>query len=334
MGPTTCTSPPCPLVMVFHGWTMTGQMMQGATQMDTAVSAAGRGGAVVVYPDGTGSGAASCWRVQGAMPLGGCGDTTIYDVGYVAALIDLMILRYSVDLDRVYSVGFSNGGTMNMQLACFLNWNIAAFGFGGPGGLMDDNGAARFVDAWHCPHPERRLSHARVPILHVHGVADPMAWYSPNVVPTAQWFAAQQGMSEGGRTSCAANGWACERRTWSSPVSPASYVLESVTLGIHVWDMFSMLNQHSGGSATGFAYPTTERMLTFMWNFRLSQLCPGGGCGPPPPPPPPGCRSDLCGDIANDCCAPGTEARSCRATGTRWSLAAPRRTRRASPPSE
>merc|ERR1719230_224278 len=27
------------------------------------------------------------------------------------------------------------------------------------------------------------------------------------------------------------------------------------------------------------------------------------------------CRSDLCGDIGNDCCAPGAEARSCRSPG-------------------
>ena len=80
--------------------------------------------AVCASADMPGSGFDSCWHVQGAQPLGGCGRGGIDDVGYVAALIDLMLVRHSVDADRVYSMGFSNGGTMNMQLACFLNWKI------------------------------------------------------------------------------------------------------------------------------------------------------------------------------------------------------------------
>ena len=51
MGPTTCASPPCPLVFVFHGWTMSVNQMQSITQMDQHVSAGNNGGAIVVYPD-------------------------------------------------------------------------------------------------------------------------------------------------------------------------------------------------------------------------------------------------------------------------------------------
>ena len=68
MGPTTCTSPPCPLVLVMHGWTMSTANMVSSTSMNSRVSAQGRGGAVVVYPDGTGSGLQKCWRVQNAEP--------------------------------------------------------------------------------------------------------------------------------------------------------------------------------------------------------------------------------------------------------------------------
>ena len=158
MGPTTCTSPPCPLVLVMHGWTMSTANMVSSTQMNSRVSAQGRGGAVVVYPDGTGSGIQSCWRVQNAQPLGGCSNPAIDDVGYIAALIDLMISRYNVDMNRVYAMGFSNGGTMTLQLACFLNWKITAFGIVGAGPLTGEGGSHRFVDTWQCPHPNRRLS--------------------------------------------------------------------------------------------------------------------------------------------------------------------------------
>ena len=92
--------------------------------------------------------------------------------------------------------------------------------------------------------------------------------------------------------------------------SQATYILDSVHLGVHAWDMID-----SHGIIPGTAYPTTNRMLDFMWPYRLSQLCPGGGCGPPSPPPPPGCRADICGDIGNDCCAPGAELRQCREVG-------------------
>ena len=146
MGPTTCTSPPCPLVLVMHGWTMSTANMVSSTQMNSRVSAQGRGGAVVVYPDGTGSGIQKCWRVQNAQPLGGCSNPAIDDVGYIAALIDLMISRYNVDMNRVYAMGFSNGGTMTLQLACFLNWKITAFGIVGAGPLTGEGGSHRFVD--------------------------------------------------------------------------------------------------------------------------------------------------------------------------------------------
>ena len=132
MGPTTCTSPPCPLVLVMHGWTMSTANMVSSTSMNSRVSAQGRGGAVVVYPDGTGSGLQSCWRVQNAQPrFSGCSNSAIDDVGYIAALIDLMISRHNVDANRVYAMGFSNGGSMTLQLACFLNWKITAFGIVG-----------------------------------------------------------------------------------------------------------------------------------------------------------------------------------------------------------
>ena len=181
MGPTTCTSPPCPLVLVMHGWTMSTANMVSSTSMNSRVSAQGRGGAVVVYPDGTGSGLQKCWRVQNAQPppFSGCSNPAIDDVGYIAALIDLMISRYNVDANRVYAMGFSNGGTMTLQLACFLNWKITAFGIVAAGPLNGEGGSHRFVDTWQCPHPNRRLSSGRVPMMWVHGCADPLAAYSP-----------------------------------------------------------------------------------------------------------------------------------------------------------
>ena len=47
MGPTTCSSPPCALFLVLHGWTMDDDSMHGITKMNNKV--ASHGGAVVAY---------------------------------------------------------------------------------------------------------------------------------------------------------------------------------------------------------------------------------------------------------------------------------------------
>ena len=50
------------------------------------------------------------------------------DVGFISALIDTLIENYSIDPDRIYSCGISNGGFMSYKLACELNDKITAIG--------------------------------------------------------------------------------------------------------------------------------------------------------------------------------------------------------------
>ena len=63
-------------------------------------------------------------------------DRTVDDTGFIDALISLLQTRHPIDPDRVYAVGFSNGGMMSMQLACHLSHRIAAFGLVSPGPLV------------------------------------------------------------------------------------------------------------------------------------------------------------------------------------------------------
>ena len=191
MGPTSCASPPCPLVLVLHGWTMTTDMMPTVTQMGASVSAGTNGGAVVVYPDGTGSGVLSCWRVPGATALGGCGNARIDDVGFISSLIDLMVRRYSIDTNRIYAMGFSNGGAMTMQLACKLSHKIAAFGIVGAGPLTSVGGALA-INSWSCPWRSRS---GQIPILWIHGANDFAAPYGPAASSSAA-LASRLGYSE------------------------------------------------------------------------------------------------------------------------------------------
>ena len=48
------------------------------------------------------------------------------DVGFINALIDTLINNYSIDSDRIYACGYSNGGFMSYKLACRLSHRIAA----------------------------------------------------------------------------------------------------------------------------------------------------------------------------------------------------------------
>ena len=66
------------------------------------------------------------------------------------------------------------------------------------------------------------------------------------------------------------------------------------------YDCGFYLNTHPGRSTQTGGYHMT---------------CQSMAWAAPPPPPPHGCRSDICGDIGNDCCAPGAETRVCLQAG-------------------
>ena len=106
-----------PLVFNFHGYTSnaTEQMWYGdfRTIADTA-------GFIIVHPEGTlDNSGATHWNV-------GWGGSTVNDINFTSTLIDSIALEYSINLDRVYSTGMSNGGFMSYQLACELSDRIAA----------------------------------------------------------------------------------------------------------------------------------------------------------------------------------------------------------------
>ena len=93
------------------------------------------------------------------------------DSGFIAALIDTMILNYNVDPTRVYVMGFSNGSAMAYRVAAELSHKIAAMGVSSGQMLYE-----------YCD-PE-----FPVPIIHFHGLSDNMFPYygrddSTNYIP-------------------------------------------------------------------------------------------------------------------------------------------------------
>ena len=110
---------PMPVVFNLHGWTLDMMQQMNYSKMNAVADTAGF---IVVYPnavDGTWN--SGIYEYPGAPP-----NPNINDVGFIDALIDTLAENYSIDLKRIYSCGFSNGGLMSFKLACQLSNRITA----------------------------------------------------------------------------------------------------------------------------------------------------------------------------------------------------------------
>lgn len=145
-----------PLVINFHGYTSNAfeQMFYGDFRLvaDTA-------GFLLVHPMGTLDGSGNpYWNSN----WGGAVD----DIGFTEALIDSLAAEYSINLDRVFSTGMSNGGFMSYTLACELSHRIAA--------IASVTGTMNVNQSNTCSpeHP--------TPIMEIHGTADFVVPYNGN----------------------------------------------------------------------------------------------------------------------------------------------------------
>ncbi len=99
------------------------------------------------------------------------------DVGFINALIDTLSANFSIDPERIYACGFSNGGFMSHKLACQLSHRIAAIA--SVGGIISTG----TVDNCNSLHP--------MPVLQIHGTLD-------KIVPingTTGWHSVEETVS-------------------------------------------------------------------------------------------------------------------------------------------
>lgn len=106
-----------PLLFNFHGYTSNAsqQMFYGDFR-----SIADTAGFIIVHPQGTQDGGG-----QNHFNVG-FGGSSVDDLGFSSALIDSISSDYTIDANRIYSTGMSNGGFMSFHLACNLSNRIAA----------------------------------------------------------------------------------------------------------------------------------------------------------------------------------------------------------------
>lgn len=148
-----------PLVLNFHGFGSNAneQMFYGDFR-----DIADTEGFLLVHPQGTSLNGSQYWNVGSP----GSSGSTIDDVGFTEALIDELANLYTINLDRVYATGMSNGGFMSFLLACQLSEKIAAIA-SVTGSMTLDT-----YDNCNAQHP--------TPILQIHGTSDNIVPYNGN----------------------------------------------------------------------------------------------------------------------------------------------------------
>ena len=148
---------PRPLVVNLHGYFGSSAQQEGLTSMNALADSESF---FVAYPQGLGSPAD--WNAGACCSAASEGDRD--DVGFLNAVIDDVAAKSCVDLARVYSIGFSNGGMMTYRLACQDSQRFAA------AASVSGSAVVPLDDTCTPTHP--------MPLMHIHGNADPLVPYA------------------------------------------------------------------------------------------------------------------------------------------------------------
>jgi polyhydroxybutyrate depolymerase len=149
-----------PLVVVIHGaFDTAGGMEKFSGFSDLA----DRERFIVMYPNGMGIfGFFQHWNAGHC--CGKAAADEVDDVGFVADAIEDIRTRLQIDPDRIYMVGFSNGGMLAYRFAAERGDILAAVA---PLAASIGGRTSEEVPEWHIPDPVRPLS-----VISLHGLAD------------------------------------------------------------------------------------------------------------------------------------------------------------------
>ena len=160
-----------PLVVLLHGWTSDAKSMLYTTEFREC---ADENGFIVAAPNGLNGG----WNA-GFIDLSGKGQD---DVEFIDKMIDDLQQRYSVDRDRIYIVGHSNGAMLAYAYAARHTSRCAAVvAVSGTIGVRRDTG--KWVDL--------KPPVGKTNVLIIHGVRDPMVAYDRSTNALLQGVGAQ-----------------------------------------------------------------------------------------------------------------------------------------------
>ncbi len=239
---------PTPVVLDFHGYTMSAQSQEDMTRFKTKADSAGF---IAVHPDGTGS--PRGWNAGACCGAPATNNTD--DIGFVMALLDQLEVRLCVDTRRVFSTGFSNGGFLSHRLACEQADRIAAIA--PVAGMMGMSTCS----------PSRP-----VPVMHFHGTSDSIVPYNGggltgyrSAAETDAGWATRNGCDTATTESFASGDSRC--MTHSGCDGGAEVTLCTISGGGHTWP--------GGGYFPGGHITTDLSATDAMWAFFVAHPMPG-----------------------------------------------------------
>ena len=153
-----------PIIFNFHGYQ--GQAEQFFNQTDL-VEIADNNGVVLVYPQGSDLPVgASHWNAapSNSSSTSFVNKSSTDDIGFFKALLDEINQNNIIDLNRVYVIGYSNGGMFSHFLACNTENIIAAVG---------DVAGTMLNETFNSCNPS-----SPIPILKIHGTSDRVVSYN------------------------------------------------------------------------------------------------------------------------------------------------------------
>ena len=138
-----------PLVLGLHGTSSSGSAFAQYRDFRPIADTANF---IVAHPDGSTMLGIKFWNYGNVL------GSTVDDVGFLEAMIDTISAHYSINQNRIYSAGMSNGSFMSYYLACQSDRFAAIAGVTG----------SMSVDMYNDCNPARPI-----PTMHIHGTEDP-----------------------------------------------------------------------------------------------------------------------------------------------------------------
>ena len=164
---------PAPVLLNLHGYGSDNRSQESATNFNAIADTAGF---LLVCPNGsvepgTGYRFWNAWKASSPD-----------DVAFLNTLLDTLGRRYTLDPERLYCAGYSNGGFMSYELACHLGSRIAT--------VASVAGSISIYNFGDCAptHP--------TPVLEIHGTGDTNvvytggSWFEPVPTVLAYWVQA------------------------------------------------------------------------------------------------------------------------------------------------
>lgn len=246
---------PVPLVMGLHGTSSSGDDFFQYRDFRPAADTANF---IVVNPNGTTMLGISFWN------YGNVFGSTVDDVGFLEALIDTISAHYSINQQRIYCAGMSNGSFMAYRLACDSD-RFAAIG------CVTGSMSVSMYNSCNPSYP--------MPRIHIHGTDDGTNPYAGNstmkgIEEVTEFWVAENNCNPTPAVTNVPNSNTSDNATatrylYSNGIDGHTVELFKVTGGGHTWPG-TVMPGSSGNTCMDF--DATNELWRFFSQYERDQI--------------------------------------------------------------